>query len=154
METFRITSRQYADLSGEGGVYASGRWHTKGHPIVYTGGSRSLAVLEKLVHTDPADLPDDQVLITVEIADDVSFETISLAAVPPSWTTPLDPSCMALGDAWLQRMSAAVLRVPSAVVPEEWNYLINPLQRDAKQVAITHVRPFQFDERLVNPERR
>ncbi len=154
MEAFRITSSLYADLSGEGGMYASGRWHTQGHPIVYTGGSRSLAILEKLVHTDPADLPDDQVLITVDIPDTLSSEAVSLDAVPATWTTPLDPACMALGDAWLQRMTAAVLRVPSAVVPEEYNYLINPLHRDAGRIMITATRPFQFDERLVDPGKR
>ncbi len=154
MVTFRITSSQYADLSGEGGMYASGRWHTLGHPIVYTGGSRSLAILEKLVHTDPADLPDDQVLITVHIPDALPSEAISLDAVPDTWTMPLDPACMALGDAWLQRMNAAVLRVPSAVVPEESNYLINPLHPDAGRITITATPPFQFDERLVDAGRR
>lgn len=154
METFRITSREFADLSGEGGMYASGRWHTRGHPIVYTAGARSLAILEKLVHTNPAELPDDQVLITVDIPDALSSDAISLAAVPASWTTPLDPACMALGDAWLERMDAAVLRVPSALVPEESNYLINPLHPDAGRITITATRPFQFDERLVDPGKR
>jgi RES domain-containing protein len=154
VETFRITSREYADLSGEGGMYASGRWHTQGHPIVYTAGSRSLAILEKLVHTNPAELPDDQVLITVAFPDALSSEAISLDAVPATWTTPLDPACMALGDAWLQRMNAPVLRVPSAVVPEESNYLINPLHPEAGRITIRASRPFQFDERLVDPGKR
>lgn len=154
METFRITASQFADLSGEGGMYASGRWHTRGHPIVYTGGSRSLAILEKLVHTDTEDLPDDQVLIMVQIPDEVAIDTIPLTAVPSTWTAPLDPSCMALGDAWLQRTQTAVLRVPSAIVPEESNYLINPLHPDAGKITIKDIRPFHFDERLVDPGKR
>lgn len=154
METFRITGSQFADLSGEGGMYASGRWHTRGHPVVYTGGSRSLAILEKLVHTDVADLPDDQVLITVNIHDEVAIDTISLGAVPVTWTAPLDPSCMAFGDAWLQRTQTAVLRVPSAIVPEESNYLINPLHPDAGKITIRDIRPFHFDDRPVDPGKR
>ncbi len=64
-------------------MYASGRWHTRGHPVVYTGGSRSLAILEKLVHTDTEDLPDDQVLITVQIPDEIAIDTIPLNPLHP-----------------------------------------------------------------------
>lgn len=135
-------------------MYASGRWHTRGHPVVYTGGSRSLAILEKLVHTDPEDLPDDQVLLTVDIPDDVATESVALASLPATWTHPLDSACMALGDGWLQRGSAAVLRVPSAAVPEESNYLVNPLHPDAGRITIRADRPFRVDERLVYPRKR
>jgi RES domain-containing protein len=154
VETFRITGSQFADLSGEGGMYASGRWHTRGHPIIYTGGSRSLAILEKLVHTDTEDMPDDQVLITVHIPDELAIDAISPSSIPASWTAPLHPACIALGDAWLQGTQTAVLRVPSAIVPEESNYLINPLHADAGKITIKDIRPFHFDERLVDPGKR
>ena len=135
-------------------MYTSGRWHSRGQLIVYTGASRSLTILEKLVHTDPAELPDDQVLITVDIPEDVRVETIALAAVPATWTAPLDSGCMSLGDTWLDRAQAAVLRVPSAIVPEECNYLINPLHADAARITVKDTRAFEFDERLVDPGKR
>jgi RES domain-containing protein len=154
MEAYRITQTPFADLAGKGGLYANGRWHSRGRPIVYMSGSRALAVLEALVHTDPEELADDSVLLTVSIPDPLVVQEIGLTELPPNWSRPRHPECVALGDRWLQSAAAAILQVPSALVSEELNVLLNPLHPDAAQVRISAQRSFRFDARLLDPALR
>jgi RES domain-containing protein len=154
MLAFRITQAPFADLSGKGGLYASARWHTRGRPIVYTAPTRALSILETLVHTDPDDVPDNLVLLTLELPDGLSVDTLSTAALPADWQAPLHPGCQALGDAWLESGRSAVLRTPCALVPEEANLLLNPLHPEASRIQIVEQRPFAFDERLLDPAAR
>lgn len=137
---WRIARNAYADLSGYGAFLVGGRWNAPGRPVVYAASDASLAVLEVRVHLDlPPDLiPDDYVLMRIEAAVSPSIERVDVA--------PSDPR--AFGDDWLVSGRTAVLDVPSAIVPESRNLLINPAHPEAKAFAITEKRPFGFDSRL------
>lgn len=149
MVLFWITQAPFADLSGKGGLYASARWHTRGRPIVYTASSRALAILERLVHTDPEDIPSNLVLLTVEVPGELSMEQVG--SVPIETHGELLPAwCAAAGDAWLARGETVLLRVPSALVPEEPNFLMNPLHPDSSHLRVSETRSFAFDPRLLS----
>lgn len=154
MEVFRITKAAHADLSGTGGLYASGRWHSRGRLIVYTADSRAMAILEALAHTDAEDVPDDLVLLTIEVPDDLPRETVGPSDLPTDWREPLHPACIAAGDSWLAAARTALLRVPSVMAHEEHNLLINPAHPDAARIRIHHVRAYVFDARLIDVARR
>ncbi len=152
MRVWRICRRAHAAdaLSGRGGLFVSGRWHSRGRRIVYTSGSLSLAALEILVHVDQTELPRDLFRIEVEIPDDVSVERIDASALPTAWRTfPAPPALQELGDGWLQQQKALVLEVPSAVIPEEYNYLLNPAHPDAARLVVVSSREFVYDPRIV-----
>lgn len=155
MQLFRITRAARADLQGTGGIHAAGRWHTRGRRIVYAATTRALCILEVLVHVDPEDVPDDLVLLTIDVPDELEAEVVEEPSLPAGWNAPQRYDvCRAVGDAWLDSLRTAVLRVPSAVAPDEWNVLINPAHPSATRITITHQRPFSFDPRLVNPPHR
>jgi RES domain-containing protein len=118
-------------------------------PVVYTSSTLSLSVLELLVHTDPDLIPSDLLAFEIECPESVTAKILDVATLPSNWRQiPNHPACRAIGDAWLERQSRAVLGVPSAVVPEELNYLINPAHPDAAQIQVIRSRAFSFDERL------
>jgi RES domain-containing protein len=149
MILWRLTRRPYADLGGRGGELADGRWHTRGRPVVYCAASAALAVLEVRVHLDlPLDLlPDDYVLMQIEAPDDLAIQTIRPSDLPAGWRSRED-LCRAIGDAWLEEGSTALLSVPSAIVEVERNILLNPRHSSAGNFAIAEVMPFGWDERL------
>jgi RES domain-containing protein len=149
MEAFRITRAPNAELSGNGGLYASGRWHSRGRPIVYASLSRALSILEAIVHTDLEDVPANLVLLTLEIDKGAEMEILDPALLPADWIAPLHPGCMAVGDAWLDSRRTPILRVPSVLVPEESNLLLNPRHPAAAAIRIRSKREFKFDERLL-----
>ena len=113
--------------------------------MVYMAQSVALAVLENLVHMSRQDFPTGYVRITATVPDDIAIlSEIDLRAN----RSLKDLSTRALGDAWLDREPSAVLKVRSAVVPEEWNYLLNPRHRDFSRIVVHQPEPFVFDERL------
>ncbi len=136
----------YADLSGRGGVLASGRWHTAGRPVVYLAGTPAGAMLEILVHMeiDQEDLPETFQLLTVELPDDVSM--VPAPTLKADWNADQRHS-RALGDSFLVEGPALLLPVPSAIMPYSLNYLYNPLHPDAAKVTLRS-EPFRFDNRL------
>jgi RES domain-containing protein len=139
---WRICRRPFADLSGDGARLYGGRWNTPGRPLIYAAETAALAVLEVRVHLD-LDwdmLPDDYVLVAIDTAAIVA-ETIH---EPPD-----DPQT--IGDAWIESRRSALLRVPSFIVPESYNVLINPVHPDALSIQLGPVRPFRFDQRLWKP---
>jgi RES domain-containing protein len=146
MLVWRLCRRPYADLSGDGGRLASGRWHTAGRPIIYAAYEPALAILEVRVHLDLPfeDLPDDYVLMGI----DLSGLAVPIPSVDRSMTSM--PDTQATGDVWLSDKSSPVLSVPSVVAPRGKNYLINPLHPDAKAVSIAEIEDFKFDGRLWN----
>lgn len=149
MRVWRIARERYAPLDGEGARLVGGRWNSAGRPVVYTSRTAALAVLEVLVWTDPEDVPDDLRLFEIEVPDDASILHLSAASLPAGWTEPGSPECMALGDRWLDAAGSLALGVPSVVLPEEHNLLINPRHPDAPRVHIVDSRPFAFDLRLL-----
>ena len=137
-------------FSGEGAAANGGRWNSPGTPVVYTAGSQSLAALEILVHTsDSNDLVDlGFVAIPVELDEN---RVLDVGRLPRNWKSyPAPISTMRLGDAWVRARSSVALRVPSVVIPAEWNYLINPAHPEFKPTGIGKPRPFTFDKRLVS----
>lgn len=152
MHLWRICRKAFAKppLSGEGGLYASARWHTSPRRIVYASHSLALACLEMLVHLDPALIPADLVAVEIDVPPGVSIRELTVAELPKSWRRyPAPRSLQRLGDAWLDGRQSAMLCVPSAVVPSERNYLLNPLHEDAQQITVARRIPFAFDPRLL-----
>jgi RES domain-containing protein len=117
---------------------------------VYTSSSAALAALEILVHTASDLLPRTRyVAIPADIPDDVPLEQFAVTDLPADWqTTPAPPTLRTMGMKWLQAGQTAVLRVPSVIVPFEWNYLLNPLHPDFGRIRIGTPQAYQFDARL------
>ena len=149
MILWRITN--YASLSGAGGLKTPGRWHTRGHRVVYLSSNPSSALLEILVHLELSigDLPKTYNLLEVEIPENVVIENLrSFATLPQDWIQ--SPAItQQLGDSWLERSSAALLEVPSALVPHTSNFLMNPEHPDAAKIKIASVAQHPIDERLL-----
>lgn len=144
MIVFRVTRSLHQELDGEGSRRSGGRWNSPGTPVVYASGSRALAALEYLVHIDVDEVPDDLVLMSVEVPDELSVENVANDVATSARER-------AMGDAWVRACTTVMLGVPSRLIPEELNYLVNPGHASAGEVRIVHVRPFVFDERLVSP---
>ena len=147
MILWRISN--YADLLGTGGMAASARWHTAGKPVVYLAESPSSALLEILVHleVDEQHRPDRYQLLKVEVDDRVSTQELSLADLPPSWDGD-EQITQLIGDKWLGESASALLRVPSAITPETWNWVLNPRHPDANKVTIIAKGKHPYDRRL------
>ena len=152
MIVYRICKAQYAKtaFSGAGGLDASGRWHHKGRPIIYTAGTLSLAALEYLVHLGRRDVKMALVSVQAAIPDEIAIETVGLASLPKNWNaSPPIEATMTLGTRWCVELRSAVLRTPSAVVPGEFNYLLNARHPDFRLIKVAKPQPFSFDSRLV-----
>lgn len=149
MLLWRLTRRPHADLSGRGGELADGRWNTRGRPVMYCAGSAALAVLEVRVRLDlPLDLlPDDYVLMQIEVPDDTEVRVIRAADLPAGWQS-REELCRPIGDAWLAEGSTALMSVPSAIVAVERNLLIDPKHPDSVQIILNDIVPFIWDARL------
>jgi RES domain-containing protein len=139
---WRISS--YRDLSGVGGLRASNRWNTIGRSIVYTSDHPAAALNEMLVSFDFEDLPDPFQLLKISIPSSV---TVRKHNPKIGWS--IDTlMTRSVGDKWLQSNASAVLRVPSAIMPHSYNYLLNPLHPDAKKFRILASQFVSLDDRL------
>ena len=150
MRVWRLCSSRWrkSAFSGEGARIAGGRWNRRGTAVVYCSGSLSLAVVEALVHLGAADFPTELVAFRVEIPDTLRVERLS--TLPRFWQRPLPPdAAQSIGSSWVERCRSAVLEVPSAAVPGEHNYLLNPRHSDFARISIGPARPFAFDPRLL-----
>ena len=128
---------------------AGGRWNSRGIGMVYTSGSRALSLLEAYVHLPSGTIPDNYVMMRIDIPDTLSRNTIGIDTLPADWTR--DRGILktrAIGDRFIASHSACVLQVPSAIVPGDYNYLINPDHPDFDKVNILSVDDFPFDERM------
>ena len=129
-----------------------GRWNHRGTPGVYTSSTLSLAVLELLVHLDDDELAKDYVGIPADIPDSVEITRIRTSDLPREWRNFPRPQALAgLGSRWAAARETAVLAVPSAIVPHELNYLLNPLHPHCKRIRFGRPEPFSFDPRLWKP---
>lgn len=142
------------DLSGIGGLYAAGRWHKKGNRVVYASESISLAAWERFVHiTDYRNLPSDLVVVTIYIPDDIEIKEVPGHILVPGWNTsePYDffkKETIKFGTRFLKENAHLLLKVPSAVVKSEYNYLLNPNHPDIKRCRIEKIEPFTFNGRI------
>lgn len=150
LELWRITREAYSALDGEGARLYGARWSPRGTPAVYAASHLSLSALEYLVHIDAEDAPDDLVAIRVSIPDDATELAYGPASLPAGWQqSPSPPRCQAIGSAWAKHGKHLLLRIPSVLVPEESNVLMNPMHPDAAKVQVIGSRPFSYDVRLL-----
>jgi len=148
MDLWRLCRRPYADLSGEGAHIFGGRWNSPGRPVVYFAEHPALTALEVRVHLDlPFELlPSDFVLLHVVLAD-----SLITGIQNPSVEARAGLQTVAVGAAWLTEGRSAGLRVPSMLLPNAWNVLLNPHHPDAARASIAGIEPFHFDPRLWQP---
>ena len=145
MVLWRISN--YADLSGLGGLRTSGRWHTRGRRIVYLADHPASALLEMLVHTDIDLIPDTYQLLRVPLPAHIEIVAIEEDALPQDWREH-QAETQAVGDQWLTGLASPMLRVPSAVVPKSYNFLLNPEHPDATAIMLADIIRAPFDPRL------
>jgi RES domain-containing protein len=151
LRVWRLAKRRYARVAfdGTGGRENGGRWNHPGVAVVYTAGSLSLAALELFVHVEAEDAPLDLVAILADVPDDVSRRVVRASSLPRAWRTfPAPPALPRLGTEWALRRRTCVLAVPSAIVPGERNYLLNPAHPDFGRIRIGRPEPFRFDPRM------
>jgi len=152
MIVYRIAKTKHIhDLSGSGARVYGGRWNDKGIAIIYTSESRALATVEYLVHVPLSIVPSHISIASIKIPDGVTPKEISISDLPASWRDYPPPSELArLGTHWALTNDTLLLRVPSAVVGQEFNILINPSHRDMRHVTISHhIEEYKFDVRLL-----
>jgi RES domain-containing protein len=149
MRLWRIAQRKYAlDRLCAGSALYGGRWNPVGMPALYCGASIAICALEKFVHVGQAPLP-PLVLVAVDLPNDCSIFTPDTSELPAGWDElPTSTSAQGLGRAWLERRETLAMRVPSVVLPEESNVIVNPQHPDYVRVQLTVVRPFTFDGRM------
>jgi RES domain-containing protein len=140
----------HLSLAGDGALRAAGRWHARGRRVVYCAQSPAAALLEILVHfeIDIQDLPVRYRLLKIEAPDDVQVERVSVDQLPADWPQKTEVT-RAVGDGWLTSGSAALLSVPSAIVPETFNVLLNPAHEDARRIMVVESGEHAIDPRLL-----
>lgn len=139
-------------FSGSGSFKYGGRWNSPGRYAVYVSSSISTAALEVLVHAGtPRALPRDEIAIRVVIPDALPRSRVEIDELPDDWQRPDHPACLAIGDGWLVSGRSAILDVPSAVIPTERNFVLNPLHREFRTIDTSdRGAPFRWDPRLVS----
>jgi RES domain-containing protein len=148
---YRILRKRYAKnpLDGEGSYLFGGRWSSPGTRIAYTAEHLSLAIVEYFVHIDADDPPKDLVVAAADIPDSVSRVILKPQDLPADWRqVPARPALTAIGDSFAAKRKMAVLVVPSALVPSESNWLINPLHPQFADIRVCPPEPFQYDPRF------
>ncbi len=153
MRVFRVERERYlaSTLSGFGASLSKGfRWNSRHTPMVYTSESRALATLEVTVHLDiNQDLPNDRFYVEIDIPESLLILELNSKDLPEAWDS--KPPCFVsqlIGDDFVRRREAAVLKVPSAIIPFEYNYLINPNHPDAREIKVVAVWRMEFDKRI------
>ena len=150
---WRLVKRRYADraFDGEGARLHGGRWNSAGRPVVYVSESRALATLEILTGLrSPAVIP-AYVLIKLEFEEGVVTEVEERRLAAEWMASPPGHATQSVGDRWFDAMTSAVLKVPSALVPGEFNFLINPLHPDFRTLKIGSPEQLYLDPRILPP---
>jgi RES domain-containing protein len=152
---WRIVKEKHAKTAfkGEGARLFGGRWNSSGTSMVYTAQTQSLAILEMLVHLDSLDVLKRYVLFGVEI-EEALIASVDLSLLPRNWKVdPVLASVQAVGDRWAAGRDSVALSVPSALVPDERNFLLNLAHPDFSKLRIGKPMKFQFDPRLSKKRR-
>ena len=136
------------DLSGTGSKLFGGRWNLPGHPAIYTAENISLAVLEILVNTDKNYIPPSYFLLKLQVPDSLPFKLITQASLKEKWYTDFEYAQF-IGSNFLESGKEAMLKIPSAIVKEEYNFLLNPAHADFNKITIKESTPFDLDIRLL-----
>lgn len=149
LTVWRLTTARFARsaFSGEGARLYGGRWNNKGVPLVYTSSTQALAMLEMLVQDEP--LRARYVMIEARIPARVKIDRLTVDELPADWRElRTRDQLREIGSEWARTRTAAVLAVPSAVIPAELNYLFNPLHPDFRRIIVGKPQRFETDLRL------
>jgi RES domain-containing protein len=139
------------DLSGAGAKTTGGRWNAVGVPVVYTSQTRALACLETVIHLSAGGLPLNRYLVDVTIPDELwtDAQMTTAASLPVGWDAePAGRTSIEFGTNWMRSGTSALLVVPSVIVPEEFNVLINPQHSRSARITAAKVRKWLYDPRL------
>jgi RES domain-containing protein len=150
MIAYRITKKENAALDGMGGLYGPGRWHRKGNLVIYASEHASLAAWEKIVHVASFEnLSTNLLLVKIEIPDDIEIQTVPQHVLVKGWGSfPFCNETFGFGTSFLQRNEYLALKVPSAIIPDEFNIILNPLHPYLQRCKVISTIPFTFDKRI------
>lgn len=151
LQGWRIVKAKYVGsaFDGEGARLNGARWNSVGTPMVYTSQSVSLAVLEMLVYLEDTSVLSAYRLCPVSF-DQTLLQVLDEKLLPANWRDPVAPTALKkMGDDWVRNRQSVVLRVPSVVVPGEYNYLVNPRHPHFEKLEFGAPVPFEFDGRLL-----
>lgn len=147
MILYRFAALRYShDLSGEGAKLFGGRWNSKGIPVVYASLTVSLSLLEMLIHSSSYDEIKSNMLVSIEVPGSAA-DKIAAPGLTKNWQSDIE-YCRYIGDAWLLSKKSLLMKVPSVIIPDEYNMLINPAHPSFKKITIASVKKFHFDTRM------
>ena len=149
MRVWRLCRKKHAAFDGEGARTAGGRWNRRGAAVVYTSATLSLAVLEYFVNLPAAAAPADLVAVCAELPADIPMSFLDASDLPRGWRKYPAPDALAdLGTRWLEDGKTAILVVPSAVLPQERNYLLNPAHPRFREIKTGKPEALSLDSRM------
>lgn len=151
LTVWRLVKEKHAKnaFDGEGAHRFGGRWNVRGTPVVYLSASLSLAALELFVHLTAEDARIRLSTIPVSIPNDLAIQELPINGLPKEWRSePPSDACKALGSEWVDTNETALLKVPSVIVPHEFNYVLNPRHPDFARLKVHKAEPFGFDSRM------
>lgn len=150
MNVYRLCKDKYKhDISGFGAEKYGGRWNNKGTRLLYTSQSRALAKLEVAVHVNLNRIPKNYYMVTIEVPDEIILQFDKKKLKDKNWkSNPPIEFTQTEGDKFVIDKAGLVIKVPSAIVQGDYNFLINPLHPDFNKVKVIDIVPFRFDERL------
>jgi RES domain-containing protein len=150
MIVYRITKNEHTALDGAGGRYGPGRWHRKGNLIIYASEHASLAAWEKIVHVASFEnLQNNLLLVKIEIPDTIEVEAVPHNILVKGWDRfPYSSETVNYGTSFLRKKEYLALKVPTVIIPDEFNIIINPLHPDIQDCKVISSIPFVFDKRV------
>lgn len=150
MEAYRLCREKFSTkLSGIGAAMKGARWNSIGVEMIYTASNRSLAMAEVAVHLSLATLPEDYMMMTIHIPDDISMKRLNVSDLPIDWNKFPHPSTtQIIGDRFISENPHCVLQIPSSVTEGDYNLLINPHHIEFQRIKILDIKKFIFDQRL------
>lgn len=150
MRVYRLSKRKYANnLSGKGAAKFGNRWNSKGVEVIYVAQSRALAMAEVAVHLTLATLPSDYVMMEIEIPESIASDYLDVNDLSENWNSnPPTNITQQIGDSFIDSEKHCILKVPSAVVKGDFNFLINPHHKDFKKIRVIDISDFPFDSRI------
>ncbi len=148
MKTYRLSPTEFADdLSGTGSAKSAGRWNKTGTPCLYTSDSRALALCECVLGTSGDDKPDELAIVTYDIPDELTIVELLEADLPGHWPQNPPPlECQEMGNQYLEKADYVAIRVPSSIVPNEYNYVLNPNARDFGRIRIVEIAAMDMNQ--------
>lgn len=150
MIIFRLIQEKYSpDWEGKGAELIGRRWNSKGTPMIYTSESRALCTAEIAVHLDLGSSPTNYILLTILIPDEIELINIDENTLPENWRKfPFTEKSRKMGDQFIHENKFAVMKVPSAVIPGDSNYLLNPRHPEFAKIRVIKQEPYEFDQRF------